>query len=112
MLARDYLNSEDSIILSPRRNQLGKDYEIWSLSHLDIKGDIYNDVVLIKNHDLTIFTIYVFTDDDNFKDNHVQLSKIINLIHDISDEFELKIEIVQDIFSNEIDDSINKLIEN
>ena len=53
MLARDYLNSEDSIILSPRRNQLGKDYEIWSLSHLDIKGDIYNDVILIKNHDLT-----------------------------------------------------------
>lgn len=101
MLARDFLNSEDSIFFSPRLCDRDKTTETWLFPHMNSTGESYNNLVHIV-FDGNFAKIIVFSEDKLLESNDIQITKISNLIHDVCDEFKMKCITVDDIYDVDI----------
>ncbi|MGT2910587.1 hypothetical protein ACVR1I_02595 [Streptococcus cameli] len=91
----------------PRRFEIEEKYEGWMYPHVNLSTgelDSIDVVYLFRWSEGTekISHIYIFSEKkSNFEDlDHI--GKIINLVHDISTEFECFFEEVRDINNNEI----------
>lgn len=101
MLARDFLNSEDSIFFFPRLCARNKMSETWLFPHMNSKGEKYNNLVHIV-FDGNFAKIIVFSEDKLLHSNIIQTTKIANLIHDVCDDFKVEYITVDDIYDVDI----------
>ena len=109
MLAKKYISTEDSIFFYPKRFEEGENFETWLFPHCDTVGNEYNNLVhaIFKENDVIV--IVIFSEDKNTKKDEVQLTKIINLFHDICTDFEIIHVLVDDVYDVDIDSEIAKL---
>ena len=84
------LTNEDLVACYPRRIEKNKSYEIWQFPYVnndvlydedDIVGIIFGDRI---NKIFLISKFKYRLEDENF------INRIISLVHDVSDEFDLK----------------------
>lgn len=106
---KKYISTEDSIFFSPRRFQKEENFETWLFPHCDTDGNEYSNCVhaIFKEKNVTV--IIIFSEDKNIKKNEVQLSKIVNLFHDICNDFKIIHVLVDDVYDVDIDAEITKL---
>lgn len=104
---------EDLTGLFPRRIEVGANFELWLYPHINLsngENDFDDLVLIIKNTEMN-YKLYIFSENESNFDDQKHLEKIINLIHDVSENFECIFKKVEDIYSKEVDILIEEIKE-
>lgn len=105
------MTNEDIIAYYPRRIERGAHYEIWQFPY--VKDGVFYDnfdlavVQFLKNQNI----VTLFSEYKNRLEDCDYIARVQLLVHDISNCFDVKTQLVRDIFSDETDALVAMLIE-